>query len=87
MLHYAVGTEIGEFSLASGFDGLLPSRLAGNRPFLRCLQGLGRCLWRLKRFDEADTVFERLLLLDPADDLGARFALEDVRAQIDWATG
>ena len=44
--HYEVGLRIGELSLGPNFDGLLLWRTIDNRPFLRCLHGYGRCLWR-----------------------------------------
>lgn len=49
--HYEVGVRIGELSLSDGFDGVLSWGLIDNRPFLRCLQGFGLCLWRLKRWE------------------------------------
>jgi len=50
----------------------------GQSPFLRCLQGYGLCLWRLKRFAEAVLVFERMLWLNPSDNQGIRFLINDV---------
>jgi hypothetical protein len=84
MLHYEVGVKIGELSLTPDFDGLLPWGLMDNRPFLRCLNGLGLCLWRLGRFEEAEQVFERMLSLNPVDNQGARFEVRDVRARRAW---
>ena len=71
--HYAVGIAIGELSLLPGFRDLLPWGLIDNRPFLRCLNGYGLCLWRLNRPQEALAVFERLLWFNPTDNQGARF--------------
>jgi len=62
-----VGLRIGELSLGSLADGLLPWGWLDNRPFLRCLRGFGLCLWRLEQFEEAERVFDRLLWLNPAD--------------------
>jgi hypothetical protein len=59
--HYEAGVGIGELSLPRGFDGLLPWGLIDNRPFLRCMQGFGLCLWRLGRLKEAERVFTRML--------------------------
>jgi len=39
--HYAVGLRIGELSIGSDFDGLLPWGLVDNRPFLLCMHGFG----------------------------------------------
>ena len=82
--HYEVGVAIGELSLGARFDGVLEWGHFDNRPFLRCLHGLGLCWWRLDRFDEASSVFERLLWLNPADNPGVRFNLAQVQAGNQW---
>jgi len=82
--HYEVGVRIGELSLGDRFDGVLSWGLIDNRPFLRCLYGYGLCLWRLGRFDEAASVFERILWLNPSDNQGARFVIDLVRARRRW---
>jgi len=84
ILHYEVGVKIGELSLGEGFDGLLPWILIDNRPFLRCLVGYALCLWRLARFEEAERIFWRMLLLNPTDNQGVRFLLEEVKAKQHW---
>jgi hypothetical protein len=55
-----------------------------NRPFLRCMHGLGLSLWRLGRFKEAGHVFDRMLWLNPSDNQGVRFVTGEVRARIPW---
>jgi hypothetical protein len=55
-----------------------------NRPFLRCMHGYGLCLWRLGCFDEAERVFDRMLWLNPSDNQGVRFLIDDVKAKIAW---
>jgi hypothetical protein len=82
--HYEVGVRIGELSLGENFDGLLPWGHINNRPFLRCLNGYGLCLWRLGRFKEADAVFTRMLWLNPADNQGVRGIIDDVRNGEPW---
>jgi hypothetical protein len=82
--HYATGVRIGELSLASDFDGVLPWGFVDNRPFLRCLHGLGLCCWRLGRFDEAERIFVRMLWLNPSDNQGVRFLMNAVRAKEPW---
>ena len=82
--HYEVGVRIGELSLGENFDGLLPWGHINNRPFLRCLNGYGLCLWRLGRFKEADAVFTRMLWLNPTDNQGVRFLIHDVRKGKAW---
>jgi len=83
--HYEVGVRIGELSLASDFDGLLPWGFIDNRPFLRSLYGFGLCCWRLGRFEEAERVFVRMLWLNPSDNQGARFLIDAVRAKEPWS--
>jgi tetratricopeptide (TPR) repeat protein len=82
--HFEVGVRIGERSLPSDFDGLLPWGHIDNRPFLRCLHGYGLCLWRLKRSDEAERVFDRMLWFNPSDNQGVRFLINEVRAGTPW---
>jgi hypothetical protein len=83
--HYEVGVRIGELSLGPDFEGLLPWGLIDNRPFLRCMHGFGLCLWRRERFEEAERVFERMLWLNPTDNQGIRFLIDDVRARSAWS--
>ncbi len=82
--HYELGVRIGELSLGAGFDGVLPWDRIDNRPFLRCMHGLGLCLWRSERFEEAGVVFERLLWLNPMDHLCIRIILPQVQAGLRW---
>ncbi len=82
--HYEVGLRIGELSLGEDFDGVLHWGLIDNRPFLRCIQGYGLCLWCLGRFKEAEHVFNRLLWLNPPDNQGVRFLIDDVKARTAW---
>jgi hypothetical protein len=82
--HYEVGFRIGALSLGDGFDGVLLWGRVNNRPFLRCMHGYGLCLWRMGRFEEAGRVFERMLWLNPPDNQGVRFLIEDVRAKRRW---
>jgi tetratricopeptide (TPR) repeat protein len=85
--HYEVGVRIAELSLGEGFDGVLPWGLVDNRPFLRCLNGYGLCLWRLGRLDEAARVFDRMLWMNPSDNQGIRSLLPAVRAGERWEDG
>ena len=82
--HYEAGFRIGELSLGENFGGLLPWGRIDNRPFLRCMNGYGLSLWRLKRFKEAVDIFERMLWLNPSDNQGVRLILDDVRAGSAW---
>ena len=82
--HYEVGVRIGELSLGDDFDGVLSWGHIDNRPFLRCMQGYGLCLWRMARFDDAGRVFDRMLWLNPSDNQGVRFLIDEVRAGTAW---
>lgn len=77
---YLAGVQMGDLALGPKFRGVLPWRMIDNRPFLRCLHGLGLALWRLGRTDEARAVFVRMLWLNPMDNQGARFLLADLDA-------
>jgi tetratricopeptide (TPR) repeat protein len=85
MLHYEIGGGIGELSLGPSFSGFLPWGMINNRPFLRCLHGLGLCEWRLRRLLEAEQIFERILRLNPNDNQGVRFCLPAVKQGVAWA--
>jgi tetratricopeptide (TPR) repeat protein len=68
--HYEVGLRIGELSLGNDFADVLQWGYIDNRPFLRCMQGYGLCLWRLGHFDEALRIFDRMLWLNPVGQPG-----------------
>jgi tetratricopeptide (TPR) repeat protein len=85
--HYEAGLRIGELSLGPDFDGVLQWGCIDNRPFLRCMHGYGLCAWRLERFEEAESVFTRMLWLNPSDNQGVRFLLPDVSARKPWTGG
>ena len=82
--HYEVGVRIGEQSPGPDFEGLLPWGYIDNRPFLRCLNGVGLCAWRLGDLRAAAHVFQRMLWLSPSDNQGARFNLAAVEAGKTW---
>ena len=84
MLHYEMGTLIGELSLAKTFDGVLPWGFIDNRPYLRCLHGMGLCAWRLRDPRAARAVFTKMLWLNPGDNQGARVNLAAVEAGKTW---
>ncbi len=82
--HHEMGTTIGGASLGEAFDGVLPWSLLDNRPFLRCLHGVGICAWRLGDMRTAKTVFAKMLWLNPNDNQGARFNLAALAAGHTW---
>lgn len=77
--HYRVGVEIAERPLAPGGQDVTPKGLIDNRPYLRCLHGLGLASWALGDAEAAERLFARLLWRDPADGAGARFLVQAVR--------
>jgi len=82
--HYQVGVSIGAFSLGKKFEGVLAWGLIDNRPFLRCMNGMGVCWWRLGKTREAAAVFRELLWRNPSDNQGVRFNLAAVEAGKTW---
>ncbi|MBN1817850.1 MAG: hypothetical protein JW828_10850 [Sedimentisphaerales bacterium] len=82
--HYEVGRCIGELSLGDDFISVLPWGLVDNRPFLRCMHGYGLCLWRLGRFDEVEQIFQQMLWLNPSDNQGVRFLIDEVKTKTAW---
>jgi hypothetical protein len=82
--HYEIGLRIGELSLGNDFTDVLLWGHIDNRPFLRCMHGYGLCLWRLRRFDEAERVFDRMLWMNPSDNQGVRFLIDEVKAKTAW---
>ncbi len=81
---YETGVAIAERSLPEGFGGVLLRGFIDNRPFLRCLHGLGLCAWRQRRWDEAEAIFTSRVWLDPPGSLDALACLEQVRARQRW---
>lgn len=75
---------IGAYSLGKDFTGVLPWGLIDNRPFLRCLNGLGLCAWRLGDARAAEALFTKMLWLNPGDNQGARFNLAAIEAGKTW---
>jgi hypothetical protein len=84
LIHYGIGAAIGEHALGLSFSGALPWSYLNNRPYLRCLHGQGLALWRLGRLEEAASVLERLLWLNPADDQMAARCWTEVQAGRPW---
>lgn len=80
--NFEAGVAIGDLSLGPGFRGVLRWRQIDNRPFLRCLHGLGLCFWALGDIPKARGVFERMLWLNPSDNQGARFCLGELAAGV-----
>gem|GEM_PF-13407 len=82
--HYELGVSIGALTLGATFEDVLAWGLIDNRPFLRCLHGVGLSCWRLGQTHEAAAVFRRMLWLNPSDNQGARFNLAAIEAGQTW---
>jgi hypothetical protein len=82
--YYEDGLRIGELPLGNNFPGVLRWGHIENRAFLRCMHGDGLCLWRLGCFEEAERVFDRMLWLNPPDNQGVRFLIDEVKAKTAW---
>lgn len=81
---YARGVAIGNRAIGSGRDVMAFWGCNGNRPFLRCLHGVGICQWRQKMWPEARRTLNRLLWLSPHDNQGVRFILPKLRKRNVW---
>jgi hypothetical protein len=84
--HYEAGFRIGELSLGEGFDAVLPWGRIDNRPFLRCMNGFGLCLWRLGRLEEAARIFDRMLWLSNGSRSGRLCSITSIRVRTRLAT-
>ncbi|MDQ1501572.1 MAG: hypothetical protein QOI86_4912 [Actinomycetota bacterium] len=82
--YYENGVGIAERSLPDRFGGVLERGLIDNRPFLRCLYGLGLCAWRQRRWSDADAIFTSLVWLDPTGSLHALACYEQVLGRRRW---
>ena len=82
--HFRIGIAIGDQALGEDFTGRLPWGVLGNRPYLRCLHGLGLCYWRAGDHERAQDAFRRLLLLNPADNQGVRILWGELLAGRSW---
>ena len=58
--------------------------LIDNRPFLRCLYGLGLCALRQRRWVEAEAIFASLVWLDPTGSMSALACHEEVLRRQRW---
>ncbi|TVR20853.1 MAG: hypothetical protein EA389_15845 [Ilumatobacter sp.] len=81
---YRSGIAVAEASLPAEFGGVLPWGMIDNRPFLRCLHGLGLCAWRQRRWDDAEEIFSARVWLDPAGAFSDLACLDMVRARTRW---
>lgn len=82
--YYKMGVAIGLKSIADRHSDVFPWFGLDNRPFLRALQGFGLCCYREGRLDDALTVFIKMLWLNPSDNQGVRFLVDDINRGLSW---
>lgn len=75
---YTVGVAIGRSFLPAGFRGYLRAAGVSNRPFLRCLHGVGLCQGATGDIGGARETLLELLRYDPQDRGGAEVLLRDL---------
>ncbi len=82
--HYKTGVAIGMKSIGSKANDVFPWGLIDNRPFMRCLHGLGLCFYRQRKPTEALTIFSKMIWLNPSDNQGARFLIRALIDGVSW---
>ncbi len=55
-----------------------------NRPFLRCLHGLGIIFYRQRNVVDAMSIFQKMVWLNPRDNQGARFLIDSLVNGVKW---
>ena len=73
--YYKTGVAIGLKSIGDRINDIFPYGLIDNRPFFRCLHGLGLCFYRQEKRTEALAIFSKMIWLNPSDNQGARFLI------------
>lgn len=81
---YQAAILISEQNFPSNFDPVVLWVNCNNRPYLRALHGLCLALWRIEKFEDAAHLAKKLLRLNPPDNQGVRFIIEDIKNHIPW---
>jgi len=84
MYCYQSAVHIAQKLMPSDLDGVFLWSCLANRPYLRALHGMCLVHWRLGEFDKAIAVATKLLRVNPPDNGGTRFILEDLKARKPW---
>lgn len=79
-----MGVAIGIKSIKEKINDVFPWPLIDNRPFLRCLHGLGLVYYRQRRAIDALPIFQKMLWLNPGDNQGVRFLINSIVSGILW---
>lgn len=77
--HYARGFSLGERLFPPTWLGTFSWAVIWNRPFFRCLHGLGLAHQRLGELDTAAALFRWAYSLNPNDNMGFRYLLGEPR--------
>lgn len=81
---YRTAVYIAEKKLPENFDGIILWARLENRPYLRALHGLCLTNWRLKKFSEANSIAKKMLRLNPPDNQGIRFIIDEIKDHKEW---
>jgi hypothetical protein len=81
---YKMGVAIALKSMGKKADGVFPWGFIENRPFLRCLHGLGITYYRQRKVIDALPIFEKMIWLNPRDNQGARFLINSMINGVEW---
>ena len=84
---YRKGTQAGESSIGKdNFDSLKGNfwMAIETRPFMRAKAGLAGCLWEGGHFDAAIEHYKEMLELNPSDNQGIRFLVDEVKSKKAW---
>ena len=82
--YYKIGSAIALKSIGKKSNDIFPWSLIDNRPFFRCLHGLGLCFYRQKKPIEALTIFSKMIWMNPVDNQGVRFLIDDLSNGLTW---
>jgi len=81
---YKTGVAVGLKSISNKINDVFPWGLIDNRPFLRCLHGLGITLYRQRNVVDAMAIFQKMIWLNPRDNQGARFLIDSLIKGVKW---
>ncbi len=76
--------HIAEKNFPPHLDGIFLWSELNNRPYLRSLHGLCLVEWRMGNFAEAEQIARKMLRLNPPDNQGARFLIEQIMKGEPW---
>lgn len=81
---YRAAIAIAERNLPPNFDCVALWLCLENRPYLRALHGYCILLWSKNRFNEAEKIACKLLRLNPPDNTGVRFIIDEIHNKEPW---